>query len=345
LIGKVIPKEMGMTRLLPATAVLVGLTASLAQAQQDPLTLQLKWLPQAQFAGYYVAQDKGFYKDAGLAVTVKPGGPDIDPSQVIAEGGADVAVDWMPSALAIRERGAPLVNIAQLFQRSGMALVCRKDAGIGTPQDLKGRTLAVWFAGNEYPFLAWMDRLGYRTGGGSGDAGVKVLKQGASIDPLLHKQADCISAMTYNEYWQVIDAGLAPDQLVTFKYEEEGVATLEDGLYTLEKNLNDAPMADRLTRFLRASIKGWDYAVQNQAEAVRIVLANDVASGALTEAHQTRMMREIAKLVEGSSKGTGNLDSAAYERTVRILLAAHSDPISKRPENAWTHTVWEAAVK
>jgi NitT/TauT family transport system substrate-binding protein len=333
-----------MTRLLLPTVALIALTASLAMAQQDPLTLQLKWLPQAQFAGYYVAHDKGFYKDVGLAVTVKPGGPDIDPSQVIASGGADVVVDWMPSALAIRERGVPLVNIAQVFQRSGMALVCRKDAGIGAPQDLKGHTLAVWFAGNEYPFLAWMDQLGYHTANGTGDAAVKVLKQGASIDPLLHRQADCISAMTYNEYWRVMDAGLTPDQLVTFKYEDEGVATLEDGLYTLEKNLTDAPTADRLIRFLRATIRGWDYALQNQAEAVTIVLAND-ASRALTEAHQTRMMREVAKLVEGSSKGTGYLDPAAYERTVRNLLAAHSDPVSKRPENAWTHTVWEAAVK
>src|SRR5919206_2177285 len=161
--------------LLAATVFLV--LTSLAQSQ-DKLALQLKWLPQAQFAGYYVAKDKGFYKDLGLDVTIKPGGPDVDPGQVIASGGADVVVDWMPSALAIRERGVPLVNIAQVFQRSGMALVCRKDAGIATPQDVKGHALAVWFAGNEYPFLAWMDRLGYRTAtGGTGDAAVTVLRQ------------------------------------------------------------------------------------------------------------------------------------------------------------------------
>ena len=120
------------------------------------MTLQLKWVTQAQFAGYYVAKDKGFYEEDGLDVTIKPGGPDIAPTQVIAGGGADVIVDWMPSALAAREKGVPLVNIAQPFKRSGMMLTCRKETGIKTPADFTGKTLGVWFFGNEYPFLSWM---------------------------------------------------------------------------------------------------------------------------------------------------------------------------------------------
>ena len=138
------------TRSLPLHAITLAL-ASLgmhsAQAQ-DKLTLQLKWVTQAQFAGYYVAKDKGFYKDAGLDVTIKAGGPDINPSQVIAGGGADVIVDWMPSALATREKGVPIVNIAQVFKTSGMQLTCRKDSGIKTPADFKGKTLGVWFFGS-----------------------------------------------------------------------------------------------------------------------------------------------------------------------------------------------------
>src|SRR5260221_11670368 len=194
---------------------------------QDKLTLQLKWVTQAQFAGYYVAKDKGFYKDVGLDVTVKAGGPDINPSQVIAGGGADVIVDWMPSALATREKGVPLVNISQVFKRSGMMLTCRKDSGVKTPKDFAGRTLGVWFYGNEYPFLSWMDKLGYKT---SGDANaVKVLKQGFNVDPLLQKQADCISTMTYNEYWQIIESGMKADELTAFKYEDQGVTPLEEG--------------------------------------------------------------------------------------------------------------------
>ncbi len=173
-----------------AAAALLALSAGAAEAA-DQLTLQLKWVTQAQFAGYYVAKDKGFYDEVGLDVTIKPGGPDINPSQVIAGGGADVVVDWMPSALATREKGVPLVNIAQVFQKSGMMLTCRKDSGVTSPDKFEGKTLGVWFGGNEYPFLNWMAKLGLKTDGSAG--GVKVLKQGFNVDPLLQKQADCIS--------------------------------------------------------------------------------------------------------------------------------------------------------
>src|SRR5689334_21876755 len=152
---------------------LLALCNSVAFAQEK-LTLQLKWVTQSQFAGYYVAKDKGFYKDVGLDVTIKPRGPDINPGQVIAGGGADVVLDWMPSALATREKGVPLVNIAQPFQKSVMMLTCRKETGIKTPADFKGRTLGVWFGGNEYPFLSWMSKLGLPTTGGPN--GVTVLK-------------------------------------------------------------------------------------------------------------------------------------------------------------------------
>ncbi|MGH6760697.1 MAG: ABC transporter substrate-binding protein [Phyllobacterium sp.] len=297
----------------------------------DKLTLQLKWVTQGQFAGYYVAKDKGFYEEAGLDVEIKPGGPDVAPPQVIAGGGADVVVDWMPSALATREKGLPLVNIAQPFKKSGMMLTCRKETGITKPEDFKGKTLGVWFGGNEYPFLSWMNHLKFPTEGGPD--GVTVLKQGFNVDPLIQKQADCISTMTYNEYWQVIDAGIPEDQLVTFKYEDEGVATLEDGLYVLEKSLEDPAMVDKLARFVKASMKGWEYTVAHPDEAAEIVLEND-ASGAQTEKHQKRMVGEIAKLVDGS---TGVLDTAAADRTVETLLGGGSDPvITKKPEGAWT---------
>ena len=180
--------------LMASAAMIVA--ANAAQAA-DKVTLQLKWVTQAQFAGYYVAKDKGFYKDAGLDVTIKAGGPDIAPEQVIAGGGADVIVDWMPAALAAREKGVGLVNIAQPYKKSGMELTCRAETGIKSPADFKGHTLGVWFFGNEYPFLSWMAKLNIKTDGSAG--GVKVLKQGFNVDPLIQKQADCISTMTYNE--------------------------------------------------------------------------------------------------------------------------------------------------
>lgn len=334
---------MTMKKMMGAV-VGVGLMAWNAGGAQaaDALTLQLKWVTQAQFAGYYVARDKGFYDEVGLDVTIKAGGPDINPSQVIAGGGADVVIDWMPSALATREKGVPLVNIAQVFQKSGMMLTCRNDSGVTSPDKFAGHTLGVWFSGNEYPFLSWMNKLGLKTDGSAG--GVEVLKQGFNVDPLLQKQADCVSTMTYNEYWQVIDAGMKPEELTTFKYEDQGVATLEDGLYALDSSLQDGAMVDKLARFLKASMKGWDWAVANPDEAAMIVLEND-ETGAQTEKHQKRMMGEIAKLVGQSPKGTGWLDEAAYERTVETLMGGGSDPvISSKPEGAWTHAVMEKAA-
>ena len=326
-----------ITTLLMAGAM--ALSASYALAA-DKLTLQLKWVTQAQFAGYYVAKDKGFYDAENLDVEIKPGGPDIAPAQVLAGGGADVVLDWMPSALATREKGLPLVNIAQPFKSSGMMLTCRKDSGIASPADFKGKTLGVWFFGNEYPFLSWMSKLGLKTEGGPD--GVTVLKQGFNVDPILQKQADCVSTMTYNEYWQIIDAGLSPDELIVFKYEEQGVSTLEDGMYVNEDSLKDPVMVDKLVRFVRASMKGWKWAEENPDGAADIILEND-ASGAQTAKHQRRMMREIAKLTAGSN---GALDVADYERTVKTLLSAGSDPvISKAPEGAWTHAITDKALK
>ena len=278
-----------ITTLILAAAMGMASSAALAA---DKVTLQLKWVTQAQFAGYFVAKDKGFYKEEGLDVMIKPGGPDVAPPQVIAGGGADVIIDWMPSALASRERGLPLVNIAQPFKRSGMMLTCRKDSGVKTPSDFPGRTLGVWFYGNEYPFLSWMSQLGVPTDGSS--QGVTVLKQGFNVDPILQKQADCVSTMTYNEYWQIIDAGLGADELVTFKYEDQGVATLEDGLYVREDNLKDPAFVDKMARFVRASMKGWAWARENGDAAADIVLEND-ETGAQTEKHQRRMMGEINK--------------------------------------------------
>jgi NitT/TauT family transport system substrate-binding protein len=324
------------------TFLLAGVSllgASFATAA-DNVTIQLKWVTQTQFAGYYVAQDKGFYKDEGLNVTIKPGGPDIGPMQVLAGGGADVAVDWMPSALAAREKGLPAVNIAQPFKSSGMMLTCRKDRGVNSTSDLKGKNLGVWYYGNEYPFLSWMSKLGLATDGSSG--GVTVFKQGWDILPLTQGDADCVSTMSYNEYWQVLDEGLKPSELTVFKYETEGVATLEDGLYVLEENLNDSAFMDKMVRFVRASMKGWKYAEKNPGEAAEIVVNND-DSGAQTIKHNTTQMGEIVKLTAGSN---GALDPADYERTVSSLMTGGSDPvITKMPQGAWTHVVTDAALK
>ncbi len=324
--------------LLAAMVAVCGMTAQAA----DKVTVQLKWLPQAQFAGYYVAAAKGYYKAEGLDVTIKPGGPDIGPAQVIAGNGADVIVDWMPSALASREAGVPLVNIAQIFNTSGLMLTCKKSSGVSSPKDFKGKTLGVWYGGNEYPFLNWMSKLGYKP-----DTDITILKQGFNVDPLLQNQAACISTMIYNEYWQVVDAGIKESDLVTFFYEKEGVATLEDGLYVMQDRLKDPAFVARMAKFLKATFKGWNDAVKNPEEAAKFVVAADM-SGSATLKVQKRQMENVAKLITNAGTAKiGYLEPAAYERTVKVLLAGGSSPVIKKDPGkaAMTHAVWEAARK
>ncbi|MGJ8588647.1 MAG: ABC transporter substrate-binding protein [Yoonia sp.] len=329
-----------MKKLMMAAAMAAGMGGMAhADAHANDVTLQLQWVTQAQFAGYYVALDQGYYDEEGLNVTILPGGPDIAPPQVLAGGGADVMLNWMPSALAAREKGLPVVNIAQPFKTSGLMLTCWKDTGIETVEDFRGKTIGVWFFGNEYPFLSWMSQVGIPTDGS--EDGVTVLKQGFNVDPLLNREADCISTMTYNEYGQVLDAGVSEDELITFKYEDQGVATLEDGIYALEENLEDPVFVDKMVRFVRASMRGWKWAEENPEAAAGIVLDND-ETGAQSEAAQVRMMGEIAKLTAGSN---GALDPADYQRTVDTLLAGGSDPvISAAPEGAWTSVITDAAL-
>ncbi|MBX9458337.1 MAG: ABC transporter substrate-binding protein [Rhizobium sp.] len=300
----------------------------------EKVVLQLKWVAQAQFAGYFVAKDKGFYEAEGLDVEIKPGGPDIAPEQVIAGGGADVIVAWAGGALAARDKGVALVNIAQPFAKAGMQLVCPKDGPVKTEADFKGKTLGVWFFGNEYPFYAWMTKLGLSTDGGA--EGVNVLKQSFDVQPLIQKQADCISVMTYNEYWQLIDAGYKPEDLTVFNYAAMGNDLMEDGLYALEDKLKDPAFKEKMVKFVKASMKGWAYAKDNPDEAAGIVMDN----GGQDENHQKRMMGEVAKLLGDAS---GKLDMALYERTEKALL--DQKIIEKKPEGAFTTEITDAASK
>jgi NitT/TauT family transport system substrate-binding protein len=318
-------KTLGM-----GVALALALMAGSAMAAEK-VTLQLKWVAQAQFAGYFVAKDKGFYEEAGLDVEIKPGGPDIAPEQVIAGGGADVIVTWMGAALTAREKGVPLVNIAQPYKKAGMQLVCPKDGPVQTEADFKGKTLGVWFFGNEYPFYAWMAKLGLSTDGGPD--GVTVLKQSFDVQPLIQKQADCISVMTYNEYWQLIDAGYKPEDLIVFNYSAMGVDLLEDGLYVMEDKLKDPAFKETMVKFVTASMKGWEYAIANPDEAAAIVMEN----GGQDENHQKRMMGEVAKLID---KPDAKLIEAAYQRTADALLAQKI--IANPPSGAWTSEITDA---
>jgi NitT/TauT family transport system substrate-binding protein len=322
-------------------AAAIGLFAVRAEALEQT-SIQLKWVYQAQFAGYIIAQQKGYYKAQGLEVTIKPGGPDLAPPQVLAGGGVDFAVDWLPSALSAREKGVPMVNIAQFFERAGGLITCWKIPGKTQPAEyFKGKTVGVAFGGNEYPFLAFASHLHLTTSGANPD--IKIIKLGFNVDPLLQHQADCIATQIYNEYYQILDHGIKPDQLITFAYADYHVDTLEDGLYALGPKLADPAFAAKAAKFLAASIEGWKYAITHQEEAAHIIVDNDPAGVAVYNI-QLRQMKEIAKLVGTGGKGIGYLDPKAFDQTVDVLLAGGSTPIiTKKPEGAWTHAVWDKA--
>jgi NitT/TauT family transport system substrate-binding protein len=297
----------------------------------DKVKLQLKWVPQAQFAGYYVAQDKGFYKDENLDVTILPGGPDIVSEQQVANGQADFGIDWVASFLAFRDKGLPLIDVAQIYQSSGLLLVSRKSANITRPEDLKGRSVGVWFGGNEFEFLALMDKLQYDP-----DKDLNVIKQGFTMDPFLAGQMDAASAMTYNEYQVVLESGVKPEDLNVIDYNKEGVGMLEDNLFTSETMV--ATKKDVVQRFVRASVKGWKAALEDQKFAVDTIMKY-AEKGSTTADHQTRMMAEVAKLVVPSgwsNEKIGVMDDSRFKTTADIALKFHV--ISKPADPAKSFT-------
>jgi len=256
------PKPTTAPAAAPTTAPAVAAKPS---GPADKVKLQLKWVPQAQFAGYFVALDKGYYKDENLDVEILPGGPDIVSEQQVVNGQADFGIDWVASFLAFRDKGLPLVDISQVYQSSGLMLISKKSTGINKAEDLKGKSVGVWYGGNEFEFLALMDKLGYDP-----DKDLNVIKQGFTMDPFLAGQMEAASAMTYNEYQVVLESGLKADDLNILRYNDEGVGMLEDNLFTSETMVKTKP--DLVQRFVRASLKGWQSAIDDQKFAVDTVM-------------------------------------------------------------------------
>jgi NitT/TauT family transport system substrate-binding protein len=326
-------------------AMLVGCLAMLGTAGEgrgqsaDKVALQLKWVTQAQFAGYYAAKAKGLYAAEKLDVTIRPGGPDIVPEQVVAGGGAQFGIDWLPSLLSARDQGAPLVNIAQVFAHSGMREIGFKSSGITGAADLRGRRVAVWFGGNEFELLATLEK--YKI---DRNKDVTLVQQPFDMNLLLQKKVDAAAAMTYNEYKQVLDAGVKPDDLVVIDFNREGTAMLEDGIFVKADWIRDAKNKAIAARFLRASLKGWEVCRDKPAECVEIVLKE---SPVLGREHQAWMMAEINKLIWGppAPKGPlGKMDPEAFKQTADIALKFGVIKKAADP-GAYTQEIWELAQK
>ena len=285
----------------------------------DPVKLQLQWFIQAQFAGYFAAQEKGFYDDWCLDVEIVEGGVDIVPQQQLADGAVDFALAWVPKALATREAGANIVDIAQVFQRSGTLQVSFKDAGITSPAEFAGKTIGNWGFGNEYEIFAALadENLDPATD-------VSLVQQDFNMDGLLSGDIDAAEAMTYNEYAQVLEAVnpdtgelYTPDELNVVSYEEVGVGMLQDAIWADGERMSDESYIDLAGRFVAASLQGWAYCRDNVQECVDIVVAKGSKLGA---SHQLWQMNEINKLIWPAANGVGMIDSAAWDRTVQIAM-------------------------
>ncbi len=331
----------------PASSAAAGSTtsasASTAGGETANVSVQLKWVAQAQFAGYYAALDQGFYEAENLNVTVKPGGPDIVPEQVVASGQAEFGIDWLASLLATREQGTPLVNIAQVYTNAGMRQLSWKDTNIVSPADLKGKKVAVWFGGNEYNLLATLAKYNINK-----DSDVTLVQQPFDMNLLLNREVDSAAAMTYNELYQVLSAGHTIDELNIIDYNTEETAMPEDGIFASEEWLNAAPEnKDIAARFLRATFRGWEYCRDNADSCVESVLKNDVSGSATAEA-QKWQMDEVNKLIWGDpiNKETriGYMEPDLFKRGADTALQFG---VIKQAadESAYTHELWELATQ
>ncbi len=322
---------------VPLTIGLSAATAAPRQAHATNVTLQLKWVPQAQFAGYYAAVKKGFYTKEGLNVTLKNGGPNIIPEQVVASGQAQFGVDWLPSLLAARDKNTDLVNIAQVFARSGMTQLTWKSSGITTIAKMKGKKVANWLGGNQYELFAALTKAGINP---NNKSDVTIVQQPFDMNLFLQKKVDSASAMTYNELAQVLETGVSLSQINVIKMQNVGTGMLEDGLFSTGAWLKSAANQAIAVKFIKASLEGWIYCRDHQADCVNITLQYGPT---LPKGHQTWMMNEIDKLVwPADAGGVGVMDKAAFNQTASI--AKQFGVITKAPSGAYRTDLAAKAV-
>jgi NitT/TauT family transport system substrate-binding protein len=344
-------KRTSLLTLLAIVVVAAAVTAAfgMSRAQAAPkltkVTLQLKWVTQAQFAGYYAAVEKGYYKNAGLDVTLKVGGPDITPEQTVLGGQAQFGIDWLPNLLATREKGGKIVSIAQVFARSGMTELTWKSSGITSIAKMKGKKVGVWCCGNQPELFAALTKNGINP---AKKSDVTIVNQPFDMSLFLQKKIDAAAAMTYNDLAQVLEStNPATGKLYTladlnvFKMASPAVGTgmLEDNIFTTEKYLNDAANKTTIVSFLKASFQGWIYCRDHVASCTDIVLKNGTALG---HGHQLWQMNEINKLVWPNTSGIGHVSPAQVANTAKI--AKTYGVIKKLPTGASTYAYADQAL-
>jgi len=311
-----------MKPIIQLLAIVLALTTNVLAASKDcpapdKVTLQLKWVTQAQFAGYYAARDLGHYKDECLEVTIRPGGLNIEPEEAVGKGEAQFGIAWQPGMLAARDRGVPLTAIAQVFQYSGMRLLSWKESGIRGASDLKGKKVAVWLAGNELELLATLAKHDLDP-----KRDVTIVPASLDMDLFLQRKVDAAAAMTYNELAQVLETvnpatgrPYEPSDLNVIDFNKEGTAMLEDRIVVREDWIKRATNQDIAVRFLRASIKGWIYCRDHPDDALKIVLRNAPTLG---KSHQAWQLNEVNRLIWPSPQGIGMMNDQRWLETAGI---------------------------
>jgi NitT/TauT family transport system substrate-binding protein len=285
----------------------------------QPVTVQLKWVTQAQFAGYYAALEEGYYEEEGLDVTIRPGGPDIVPEQVVLGGQAEFGLNWLDNTLATRDQGGQIVNIAQVFARSGMTEITWADSGLEEISDLQGKKVGVWLGGNEHKLFAALTKNDLDP-----QSDVEIVAQPFDMNLFLNREVDAAAAMTYNELAQVLeqenpDTGelYTLEDLNVMLMSDLGTGALEDGVFVRSDWIEDDANQDIATRFLKASFKGWVFCRDNFEECLQHVLDNGPTLG---EGHQRWQLNEINKLIWPNELGIGIMDPESWEITKQIAV-------------------------
>lgn len=334
-------KVLGLLFIL---VLLVGVSVSTADGHLTAIKLQLQWVAQSQFAGYFAARDLGFYEEEGLDVTILEGAVEIVPQQVVASGGAEFGLAWVPKVLESNEQGVNLVNIAQVFQRSGTLEVSFVDTGIESVDDFAGMRIGTWGFGNEHELFAAMRAVDIDPD--SADD-VTIVQQPFDMSLLLNGEVDAAQAMTYNEYAQVLEQVnpatgelYQPDDLNVINFNDVGTAMLQDHVFVNADWLAEEGNEAIAVAFLKASFRGWIHCRDNPDECVEIVLDNGSTLG---ESHQTWQLNEISKLIWPSPAGIGMMDEDLWVQTVAVAL--DGQVISEEPSmDAWRSDLAMAAL-
>lgn len=332
-------------RLLVMSLMIVAAFSAVTAQEEEltPVRLQLQWVAQSQFAGYFAAKDLGFYEAEGLDVTILEGAVEIVPQQVVASGGAEFGIAWVPKVLESNEQGVNLVNIGQVFQRSGTLQVSFVDTGIESVEDFEGMRIGTWGFGNEHELFAAMRAAEVDP---ENPDDVTIVQQPFDMSLLVNGEVDAAQAMTYNEYAQVLeqinpDTGelYQPEDLNVINFNEVGTAMLQDHIFANADWLAEEGSEDIAVRFLKASFRGWMHCRDNFEECVEVVLDNGSTLG---ESHQAWQLNEINKLIWESPDGIGMMDEALWEQTVAVALEA--EIITEAPEDAYRTDLAQAAL-